>query len=444
VSGPVAAGSGIDSRRAALNVLVAVAGGGRSDRSLDRALRATPWSDSDRRLITEIVYGTLRRRGSLDRSLAPYCRPSWRRLQVPVREAIRMGAYQAGFLRTVPSRAAVHATVGAVAGRAASGLVNAVLRSWLRDGARLDTGGEDLAARLEAPGWLVQRWLQRYGLECTERWFEAALQPALSSVRIHTAVIDPEAAVAALARQGVATEPASWSERVLRIRGGRPLAVREVRDGKLTLRGEAGQIVAGLLPAGGRCVLDTCAGRGGKTVQLAEEHPGAGCIVAADTRVDALRRCLRASRRAGTEVAAIAADMSGPVPLRGRFDRILVDAPCSGLGTLRRHPEIRWRARPRRLRRQAVLQARILTSAAALLTPGGLLLYTTCSTEPEENEGVLEAVLDKRPWLSIQTLQPAPQWQHLVGADGAFRSFPHEPDLDGFFAVLLRREASED
>ncbi len=433
--------TGVASRRAALEVLVAVAGGARSDRSLDGVLRRSGPSDADRRLITEIVYGTLRRRRTLDRTLQPYCRTPWRRLDASTREALRMGAYQVGYLRSVPPHAAVHATVGALGPeqRGAAGMVNAVLRAWLRDGGELHAGDGGLADRLDLPPWLLERWVERYGSERATRWFEAALRPAPLTLRVHAGVIGGDEVVAALRAAGVEVEAAGWSSRVLRVVSGRPLALEAVRQGRLTLRGEAGQIVAALLPKGGARVLDTCAGRGGKSVQLSEEHPDAR-VVAADRRPELLRRCARAGREAGVEgIRAVAADMAGFAPFRRRFDRILVDAPCSGVGTIRRHPEIRWRVRRARLRQLRTLQRRILTQAIDLLATGGRLLYTTCSTEPEENEQVVERILEVNPGVTLVPIRPPAGLEHLVAGDGMFRTYPEEPELDGFFAAQLGR-----
>jgi 16S rRNA (cytosine967-C5)-methyltransferase len=162
--------------------------------------------------------------------------------------------------------------------------------------------------------------------------------------------------------------------------------------------------------------------------------------VALDNHLGRLRDAEDAARRIGVDgLRPVAADASRPLPLRSRFDRILVDAPCSGLGTMRRHPEIRWRVRPRRLEQLAQVQRAILTHSLAVLRRGGQLLYVTCSTEPEENEQVVEAVLAGDRSFRAVPLEAEGAATGLVGADGYFRTYPDEPDLDGFFAALLTR-----
>ncbi len=438
-SGGGSAGSA--ARRVALRTLVAVESGDRSDRALDRELSRARLTERDRRLATEIVYGTLRRRGSLDRTLAPFSRRPWSRLDPTVRNALRMGAYQAALLRSVPSHAAVDATVAAVPGhrRGARGLVNAVLRAWLRSGGQLDAG-EDLAGRLEVPEWLAHRWLERYGEQIASAWFEATLHPPIPVVRVHPRVLTPTGAIERLASEGIDAVISPWIEQALRIRQGNVVATETFRSGALSARGEAGQLVARLLPpAAGGLVLDACAGRGGKAVQLAEEC-GARRVVAIDLTHRRLRDAAAAARDAATpEVVAVAGDLAQPAPLRARFERILVDAPCSGLGTIRRHPEIKWRLGQERLSELATLQRRILTTALDLLAPGGTLLYVTCSTEPEENEQVVSSVLAERQDVAQVAIAAVGAPAPCVGPDGAFRTFPQQPDLDGLYAAMLQR-----
>jgi len=443
MSAPERAG-GDGSRRVALRALVAGGHGARSDRALDRALSTSGLSDPDRRLATEIVYGTLRRQASLDRSLAPFVRRGWDRLDRVTRNALRMGAYQAACLDTIPAHAAVDTSVDAAASLqlAGRGLVNGVLRSWLRSGAALDPG-RTLADSCEVPEWLGQRWQDRYGQERARRWLTATLKPPPRAVRVHRRVVSPAEAIAELAHEGIQAEPSAWVSDALRIRSGSIHRARLLALGALTMRGETGQLVTELLPSiPGEMVLDVCAGRGGKSIQLAEQG-GYRRVVALDRSRSALMDCQVAARRAGVrEVSTIRADVSRPAPLRSRWTRILVDAPCSGLGTIRRHPEIKWRIQEAMLTRRARVQIQILAQASRLLEPGGLLLYATCSTEPEENERVVETVLREHSWLRQVALPAEGRAVALVGADGALRTYPDEPDLDGFYAALLQRRTA--
>ena len=210
-------------------------------------------------------------------------------------------------------------------------------------------------------------------------------------------------------------------------------------EGNFAVRGEASQLVAQLLPvAAGELVLDACAGRGGKALQLAAES-GASGVVASDISPWRAAGCRREALAAGLpEVHPVVADLSRPAPFVVGFSAVLVDAPCSGLGTVRRRPELRWRNTPGRLDRLSGLQHAILSNATDLLLPGGRLLYATCSTEPEENEAVVEAVVAEHADLEIVPVGlPDGTDSALVGADGYFRTYPAAPELDGFFAALL-------
>lgn len=424
-------------RLLALEVLAAVERGARSDRALDGALARHKLADADRRLATEIIYGTLRRQGSLDRALAPHCDRDWKRLDAPLRAAARMAAYQALYLRSVPPHAAVDATVGALKARRqrGAGLVNAVLRSWARAGCP-DGHGEDMAQRLDVPQWLAQRWVARWGTDASEAWFAAALRPAVAGLALHPRVAVREETVAVLDGAGVQTEPSPWVSGALRLPAGGHATT--LAHAAVTPRSEASQLVTSLLSPGGQWALDACAGRGGKAIQLAEIGV-ADRVLALDVHGARLRACRLAAGRAQTPEVLVARADAARLPCAQTFDRILVDAPCSGLGTLRRHPEIRWRIRPRDLERLASTQRDILRSAVDALRPGGELLYVTCSTEPEENEQVVQWLLQEVPGAELLPLRAAPPVDRLIGEDGMLRTYPAEPDLDGFFAARLTR-----
>lgn len=433
-----------DSRHVALGVLTGVERGGRSDRLLEAALTASELDARDRRLVTEMVYGTLRRQRQLDRTLAPCSRRRFSSLDPEVRAALRLGAYQAACLDSVPAHAAIDRTVAAVKRRSprAAGMVNAVLRAWQREGGRLIPPGRDEAERLQVPRWLLDRFRTRHG-DAGADWLSATAQPPVNSVRVAPAAGDIESVQAALAAEGVVTESSPWVGRGLRVVEGNVLNTASFRAGSVTPQSEAAQLVAALLPLPGGPVLDVCAGRGGKSLPLLAAAPAAS-VLALDTDRGRLESGRAAAARAGVAARArwLRADATA-LPLRGAFGRVLVDAPCSALGTIRRHPEVKWRVTPRQLPRYADLQQRILASAAAVTAPGGTLLYVTCSTEPEENERVVARVLEDHPWLQPFPLAPDGPAADLVGPDGVFRTAPAAPDLDGFFAVALRRAAGD-
>ncbi len=428
------------SRELALGVLAGVEHGGRSDRLLDTALGGSELGDRDRRLATEIVYGPLRRQATLDRTLERHCNQPLSRLEPVVRCALRLAAYQCAFLRSVPPHAAVFATVEAVKRRhrKAAGLVNGVMRAWLRAGAELDQGDGSLAARLDVPPWLASRWIRRYGAATTEAWWRAALEPAPRALRVHPRVLSMPQAIEQLADAGVEAEPSSVVRHCVRVLSGSLAGCDAVPQGLMTPRSEAGQLVTELLPAGNGWTIDACAGRGGKSVQLAED--GARRVLALDIDPRSLVDARASASGAGTrEVHPVCADLTATAPVYGEVDRILVDAPCSGLGTVRRHPEIKWRLDAGRLTGLARRQRQLLARGLETLRPGGFLLYVTCSTEKEENEAVVEAVLREHGGVRNVGLEPG-ALAGAINADGRLRTYPMHTELDGFFAALLQRE----
>ena len=436
-----------NARQTALQVLLSVGQGRASDRALDRALRVGRLEQRERALATELVYGVLRRRRSLDRAIAPHSKRPLDSLDAPVLEALRLGAYQLQYLDRVPAHAAVDATVDAVKAHArdAAGFVNAVLRALLRAAASAASAasapGHPVAMPdvfADAPEWWVSRWRQRCGDEVAGRWLAATLAPSELVLRPHSRVA-PEDWVERLAAEGIDLEEAAHAPGAWRAVNGNPAASPLLRDAAFALRGEASQLVAALLPIEpGDRVLDACSGRGGKTLQIAEDA-APRFIVASDISPWRVAAACREGRAAGvSEVHHVVADLSIPAPWKRRFSVALVDAPCSGLGTVRRRPELKWRNDVERLQRLARLQRKILAHAADTLVVGGRLLYVTCSTEPEENEEVVDAVLAARTDLERHQVPLPPGVDAaLVGADGYFRTYPLFDDLDGFFAALL-------
>ena len=294
-------------RRVALDVLIATETGARSDRALDRALSGFAGDRRDRRFATAMVYGVLRRQRTLDRTVAPHCRRPLESLDPAIRTALRLGVYQCAFLRSTPPHAAVDRTVEALKPirRGGSGLVNAVLRSWLRAGGQLDEGGAGLADRFELPGWLAERWEARG--EGAAGWLAETLRPAPIVVRPYLRRISVARSLGVLRSAGHAAERSAWVPQAIRLRDGAALDSDLLRDGLARPRGEGAQLVAELLPPCDGWVLDACAGRGGKAIQLAER--GARRVVAVDRDRDRLRACAKAVVEAATpEVVPVVAD----------------------------------------------------------------------------------------------------------------------------------------
>ena len=407
-----------------------------------------PPGDRDRALARELVFGVLRWRRSLDYALDTYSRRPVGKLDLPVRTALRLGLYQLRYLDRVPASAAVHESVSLAAAAArpgAAGLVNAVLRAYLRADHPWPRPGGDrdlyLRAGLSYPDWIVDRALGQLGAEGARRRLEAGNRSPTVFVRVSRRLALDEVRER-LGEEGVKTERFPIAPRCLRVTSGNPQASSLFRDGAIHIQDAGSQLVAWLLPVdGARRCLDACAAPGGKASILAgriEPRP----LIAADLRpgrVDLLDSTVR--RLAADNVLRLAADAARPPFPAGTFDRILLDVPCSGLGTLARNPDIKWTASPARVRKLAETAGRIARAAADLLAPGGMMLYSACSLEPEETTGTVHGLLSERPGLrQVSLADRLPEaLAPLVDDDGALQVAPEDHGTDGYFAALLQR-----
>ena len=422
-----------EARRAAFRILAEVQ---RTGALLAERMAAADVEGLDRReraFLHELVYGTLRARGRLDAALAAKIDRALDGVDAATLVALRLGAYQILDLR-VPDRAAVSESVdlARAASPRAAGFVNAVLRRLAREGPPPEP--DAAAAPLDwltttgsLPGWIAERWLARLGADTAIARARAFAATPPSVLRVNPRVPD----AASRAREaGVVLEPlvvpGAWRAT------GEPLAGLAA-EGVVYAQDQGSQLIAHLAATGGR-VLDACAAPGGKSTLLADT--GAGFVVAQDVsprRARTLRAL--AGRWGATAVHVVAGDARRP-PLRGVFDSVLVDAPCSGLGTLGRNPDIRWKARAEDLPRHAERQAAILGAVAALVKPGGILVYAACSLEPEENEGVVGPFLEAHPEFAPA---PLPAWAAPFASGPFARTLPERDSGDGFFAARLVR-----
>jgi 16S rRNA (cytosine967-C5)-methyltransferase len=443
-------------RTAAYHALRAVTAG-RAD--LPTALQASRQQLSDERdrsLAAEIVTGALRWQRSLDHLIEQFAQRRLGKLDQEVVTILRLSLYQILHLDRVPASAVVDDAVNlARAARkpSATGFVNAVLRSTLRQRHKLplpprpDHPGDREAALAylgvthSHPDWLVGRWLDRYGFDATERWvrFNNATPPL--TLRVNRFRATREAAAMALAADGVETESARFAPDGLVVTSGNPL--RRPADGTVFVQDEASQLISHVVDARpGDRVLDLCASPGGKTTAMAADVENTGSIVASDVRSKRLALLRETIRLSGApNVAVVRVASTGALPFAPRFDRVLVDAPCSGLGTVRRDPDIRWRRREEELSELARDQVALLTRASETVRHGGRLIYATCSSEPEENEGVVDAFLNERRDFVVLDLRTSADGllRPFIDGRGLFRTSPAAHGLEAFFAAVLIR-----
>ena len=449
------AGGGPAARRRVVEVLEAVDGGDDLDRVLDRVLDARPLPDRDRSFVTALCCAVVRHRTRIDDRIARASSRALPDIDPRVLAVLRIGVAQHLELDSVPAYAVVDSSVRlarSLRRDRACGYVNAVLRSTLRDGNEREAAAwrdldpvDRIAARHSFPPWMVRRWAERDGIDGAEGRCRSLNTPAPLTLRLRPGE-DRDAVLEALREAGREAEPSPWLEDAIRVRSGRPTDLPGWDAGRFRVQDEASQLVACLLGTLEGRVLDACAGMGTKTHQLLEargDEPG--LLVALDRSLPRLRR-LTASlpARSPAAPAVVAADAAGRLPFPdGTFGRVLVDAPCSGLGAIRRHPEIKWRRSIRDLERCAELQIGILSEACRVLAPGGVAVYATCTQEPEENEQVVDAVVAMDPALRVQDCRPYLPTGAGSGTgpegDPYMRTSPGGDGMDSFFAARLRR-----
>jgi 16S rRNA (cytosine967-C5)-methyltransferase len=430
-------------RTAAYQALRAIAGGRVDLPTALQSSRTHLEDERDRSLAAEIVTGTLRWQRSLDHLAEHFSKRRINKLDPEVVTILRLSLYQLLHLDRV--RAARKPS--------ASGFVNAVLRGVLRQRHKLPlparpTTGDDRDAALaylgithSHPEWLVARWLDRYGFDATERWVRFNNETPALTLRVNRLRATREQAAAALGADDIDTEAAQFAPDGLVVTRGNPL--RRPPDALVFVQDQASQLVPFVIGASaGERVLDLCASPGGKTLAMAADMNDVGHVVASDVRPRRLALLADTVMRSGTRcVTVVRVPTTGALPFAPVFDAVLVDAPCSGLGTIRRDPDIKWRRREDELAALANDQAALLMRAADVVRPGGRLVYATCSSEPEENDAVVAAFLAARDdfrFVDLRTMGAA-VIAPLVDAHGFFRTTPSEHELEAFFAALLVR-----
>jgi 16S rRNA (cytosine967-C5)-methyltransferase len=407
--------------------------------------------------------GVLRWRGELDFQIGDVSGRPVERLDPEVVTILRMGVYQIQFLERVPKAAAVNEAVEmtkAAHKRSATGFVNAVLRKCPlgKRAVRLERfDGLDKATlasvRRATPAWLLERWANNFaqagmaGNDVALRLAWASTQVPPTVLRVVDLAQDISCLREELGREGIKTKLARFAARALVVESGKVQASQALKQGRVVIQDEASQLVADLLaPRAGQRVLDLCAAPGIKAGQIAQAL-GSGTLVTCDlsaSRLHTMARLLPQWLPKEVRWLAIQLDATQALPFLCQFERILLDAPCSGTGTLARNPEIKWRLRPAELTRLAEAQVKMLKSALRSLSPAGRLVYATCSLEPEENECVVERVLEESP--EYRVVSPSelkseyPALSPLFDPQGYLRTRPDLHPMDGFFAAVIVRK----
>jgi 16S rRNA (cytosine967-C5)-methyltransferase len=415
----------------------------------------------DRGLLLEIVAGALRWQAALDACIATRSTRPVAGLAPEVRAVLRAGAYQLLYLDRLPAHAVVHESVEVVRQlkhSRAAGFVNAVLRGLLRGGdARkalppkpTEPGDREaaldyLSITMSHPRWLVARWLDRFGFDAVARWCEFNNTSPAVTIRPMTGN-SASALLHELTERGVAAELSPFAPESIRLAAGSLGRLDEDLRRRIVIQDEGSQMVAFAVgAAAGLRVLDVCAAPGGKTALLHSAVGPGGLVIAGDHRPARVRLLQSRLRMLGAPAPVLALDASESLPFTDAFDRVLLDAPCSGLGTLRRDPDLKWTRTLDDLTRFAETQVRMIQSASAAVRPGGALTYSTCSSEPDENEAVVERFLQSTPEFHREAVTlPAAQAPaaRLIDENGYLHTFPFRDDVDAFFAARLVRSAT--
>jgi 16S rRNA (cytosine967-C5)-methyltransferase len=431
-------------RRTALDALLRVEHGAFAHILVPELLRQREFEARDRALVTELVYGTVRMRRALDYLLAGVSDRSVDSLEERVRAALRLGAYQ--LLVGIPPHAAVGETVNLVEARA-RGFANGVLRALARRGPpwELPTGSdvEAIATRTSHPDWIVTMLVDAFGVDDAVATLELNDEPAPVTLRVNRRRATPDDVTAELRAAGLEVRAGLLDRNALVVRHSGDLTrLAAIRDGRVTPQDQASQAVVGVLdPRAGDLVLDVAAAPGGKATAAAERMRGEGAVFAADVHAGRVRTVMRAATRVGLDdmIVPLVADGTCPPVRDAVFDRVLLDAPCSGLGVLRRRPDARWRITASDVDELAMLQRRLLTAAARTVKPGGRLVYSVCTLTPAETTEIDAWARHELPGFDALDRPRAP-WR--PAGRGALL-LPSDARTDGMYVLSLARATSE-
>ena len=408
----------------------------------------------DRAFLTELTYGVLRWRERLDWLIRHFSKVPFEKIELGILNILRLGLYQILFLSKTPFSAAVNESVELakdIRGKGGAGFVNAILRSILREKEQIPYPNirEDPALHISVveshPLWLVQRWMEEVGLEETTRICAVNNQISTLTLRTNTLKIDRKDLIEKLRERELKPFPCSFSEEGILLEDPPPTSkLPFLKEGLYIIQDEASQLVTSILdPKRGERVLDACAAPGGKTTHIAQRMENKGEIYALDLIKGKLGQIEEMCQRLGIKIVkTMKGDARSPLPTpKGmKFDRVLADVPCSGFGTLRRNPDLKWRRNEEDIGRLAELQSSILRNLAPYVKEGGILAYSTCTVFHEENEDVVEKFLNEQPEFRLDQIRVLlPEKCHPFTKKGYFKTFPRKGEMDGFFVARLKK-----
>ncbi|OAB34207.1 16S rRNA (cytosine(967)-C(5))-methyltransferase [Paenibacillus glacialis] len=431
--------------------------GAYSNLQLNAGLQRASLIREDAALATELVYGTIARLNTLDYFLRRYVSKGMDKLQPWVRSLLRMSLYQLMYLDRIPPHAVVNEAVNIAKSRGhqgISGMVNGVLRSVLRgkDDLILPEGLtplERISLEQSHPRWLVKRWIKQYGEQTAEAICAANNEPPSISVRVNTTMITREKLIQDMLEQGMEVIPSPLTSEGILVKSGGNMALTDwYREGFLSVQDESSMLVGEAVgPKPGMKILDCCAAPGGKSVHMTELMKDDGVVVANDQYPHKEKLIRDQAERLG--LTSIETTVGDALNLRDKypdesFDRILLDAPCSGLGVIRRKPDLKWTKTVEDIEEIASLQYELLEKISPLLRVGGILVYSTCTIEPQENEEMIRRFLDNHPEFG-HPVEETSTWSELYRMTGSqgqgIQILPQHFRSDGFFIARMQRNS---
>ncbi|GIO18330.1 ribosomal RNA small subunit methyltransferase B [Oceanobacillus oncorhynchi subsp. incaldanensis] len=441
-------------RQTMLDVLIRIEKDkGYSNLLLNQELKQKGLIEKDKRLLTEVVYGTIQNQITIDYYLAPFIKNK-KKIDVWVKQLLRMSVYQMVYLEKIPDHAVLHESVEIAKIRGHKGIasfVNGILRSMQRDGlpdlSLIKDPVERISVETSHPLWLVERWIEMYGKERTEAMCHENLKHFPMSIRIQPMKTNRETVIEQLEREGFMVSASQFSPQGILIEKGNIFKTNLLQEGFITIQDQSSMLAAESLKLEpGMKVLDTCSAPGGKVTHIAEKMTDQGDIHAYDLHQKKVK--LIEEKAAVLNLHSISAHQGDARKLNEKyeeasFDRILIDAPCSGLGVINGKPEIKYEKQVQDIERLAAIQLDIVQAAAKLLKPDGLLIYSTCTVDKEENNQVIQKFLEKNDGFSVdlsfredlsEQLKQAPGW-----SSEGLQLFPQDFQTDGFFLTRIKR-----